>query len=93
MAEYINEESYNEVIHALHFFAATLQEGSISMQDKANECVENCDNDEASQKSQEQISQYTSAFQSAAEFAEKVADAMAKELEAAREAAARASGI
>ena len=90
MANYADTEAYAEAIQALKTFSATVQEEAGSMADRADECVENCENDEASLKSQEQVHSYVSAFYQTAEAAQRTAAAMEKELEAIREAAAKA---
>lgn len=93
MAANIDEASYEETIQALRQFASEVMEASRTMTDQANECVENCEEDEASSRSRDQVLNYAQQFQACADTAQSLAQAMAEELERAREAAAKADSI
>ena len=93
MGQQINEQVYEEVISALQTFCKNVGEACDEMQDAAKECVENCENDAASLKSQTRVNEHITSFKDAIERADNLISAMQQELEDARAAAEKADNI
>ena len=66
---------------------------ALTMESAAKDCVNNCEQDEASIKSKEKVDKCITSFQAAIEKAQKLAKAMQEELTQAQEAAKKAENI
>ncbi|MCI5597322.1 MAG: hypothetical protein MR380_11550 [Lachnospiraceae bacterium] len=93
MAKKIDEKVYEEVIDALNTFCKEVADATGEMESAAKDCVNNCEQDEASIKSKEKVDKCITSFQAAIEKAQKLAKAMQEELTQAQEAAKKAENI
>lgn len=93
MAQYADEQSYEEMINALCNFKNQTEENCQTMAAAGNDCVENTDSDPAAVKSNAKLTDCLSRIRATFETVDQIIAALQEELEQIREAARKADSI
>lgn len=88
---YADEQSYEEMIAALHQFAGQAEEQCSVMESAGKDCVDNTDGDPAAERSSEKLQGCVGNIRGALSDVEGVISALQQELDDIREAAAKAA--
>lgn len=93
MAQYADEESYEEMIRALQNFMNQVSENCNIMESAGKDCVDNTDNDPAAVRGNERMGQCIGRIRATFTTVQSVISALQQELEDIRSAAAKANSI
>lgn len=93
MADFIDYDNYENMINALKIFSSTVSDACEEMADAGNQCVENMDADEASEKSNARLQECISSYKGILETAQNLINAMQEELERAKQAVSKINSL
>lgn len=93
MAQYADEQSYEEMITALQNFQKSMDENCTVMEQAGTDCVDNTDGDPAAVKGNAKLCECTKKIREALENVQNIIQALQKELSDIQEAARKADSI